>query len=270
MPFSTKTFVVGLVVAILVSCVISVGVTMMFVQGIQGPKGDTGPQGPQGVTGATGATGLQGPQGVAGPTGPKGDTGTTGATGSTGSQGAQGQQGIPGANGTNGTKWFTDTGLPSNSTGVTGDFYLNLVTGDVYVKNSTTWNLVGNMKGASSQVSEKLEFISAYASGTQVNYLGRPCFQISVQLKNTGTSNLTINNIFLDGQPYNTAYPPSRVPGGILSYQTGIVSVTLQPGQSLGGSIFLPVGGLWNSGDYVQIEINTATGGHYPYTLVIP
>ena len=117
---------------------------------------------------------------------------------------------------------------------------------------------------------EKLEFITAYASDTTVPYLGRPCYQIFVQLKNTGSNTATINNIFLDGKPYNAAYPPSRVPGGTLAYQTGIMSVSLQTGQSLGGSIYLPVGGLWNSGDYVALEIETSAGRHYPYTFVLP
>ena len=117
---------------------------------------------------------------------------------------------------------------------------------------------------------EKLEFISVYAADTQVNYLGRPCYQIFLQLKNTGTNTATMNNIFLDGKPYNAAMPTSRVPGGILAYQSGIIAVSLQTGQSLGGSIYLPVGGMWNSGDYVALEIQTSAGRDYPYTVVLP
>jgi hypothetical protein len=122
---------------------------------------------------------------------------------------------------------------------------------------------------------EKLEFVSVYAADTTVQYPpvgGRTCYQITVQLKNTGTNTATINNIFLDGKPYNAAYPQTRVPGGILAYQTGIVTVSLQTGQTLagnGGNIYLPVGGLWNSGDYVLLEIETSAGRHYPYTVVI-
>jgi hypothetical protein len=117
---------------------------------------------------------------------------------------------------------------------------------------------------------EKLEFISAYAADSTVTFNGRPCYRIFLQLKNTGTNTATMLNIFLDGKPYNAAMPTSRVPGGILAYQTGIIAVSLQTGQSLGGSIYLPVGGLWNSGDYVALEIETSAGRHYPYTLVLP
>jgi hypothetical protein len=123
---------------------------------------------------------------------------------------------------------------------------------------------------------EKLEFISVYAADTQVNYLGgvpylsRPCYRIFVTLKNTGTNTATINNIFLDGKPYTATYPATRVPGTILAYQTGIIAVSLQTGQSLPGSVYLPVGGMWNSGDYVALEIETSAGRHYPYTVVLP
>jgi archaeal type IV pilus assembly protein PilA len=117
---------------------------------------------------------------------------------------------------------------------------------------------------------EKLEFISVYAADTPVPFNSRQCYRILLQLKNTGTNTATINNIFLDGKPYNAQMPTNRVPGGILAYQAGIIAVSLQTGQSLGGSIYLPVGGMWNSGDYVALEIETSAGRHYPYTTVLP
>ena len=54
---------------------------------------------------------------------------------------------------------------------------------------------------------EKLEYVSAYAGDTQVIFGGRPCYQITLQIKNTGTNTATINNVFLDGKPFNAAYP---------------------------------------------------------------
>lgn len=124
---------------------------------------------------------------------------------------------------------------------------------------------------------EKLEIISMYVSDTAVQYtrLSTPplqlqCYRIFMQLKNTGTNTLTINNIFLDGKPYNAQYPQQRVPGGQLAYQN-LVPTVLQTGQSTNsGSIWLPVGGMWNSGDYVTVEIETSAGRHYPYTVVLP
>lgn len=263
MNLTVKVFVVGLVVAVLVSSAVSVGITMMLVRVAQGPKGDTGSQGPQGSTGATG------PQGAAGSTGPKGDIGSSGATGPAGPQGVQGIQGIPGSNGVNGTRWFSGTAVPLNSSGGVGDFYLNSASGDIYSKNDTAWNLVGNLKGTISG-SEQLTFIMAYVSDTMVPYFGLSCYQININLKNTGTSNVTINSIFLNGQPYNSAISPTLVPGGIRAYQVGIMGVILQPGQSLGGQIYLPAGSFWGQGASVEVDIATTTGGQYRSTVVIP
>ncbi len=123
---------------------------------------------------------------------------------------------------------------------------------------------------------EKLEIISMWVSDTTVPYLGRPCYQISMHLKNTGTNTLTIINVYLDGKPWNAQ--SARVPGGQIAYQVNLIGVpasVLQTGQTLTNAfIYLPAGGpgggMWNSGNYVAIEFETAAGRHYPYTVVIP
>jgi len=130
---------------------------------------------------------------------------------------------------------------------------------------------------------EKLEIISMYVSDTTVSYRYGPspgqlltCYQVTMQLKNTGTNTLTINNVFLDGKPYNAQYSTSRVPGGQLAYQQNLIPIVLQTGQTIGQTsagaprLYLPVGGMWNSGDYATIEIETSAGRHYPYTVVLP
>lgn len=78
---SRNTFLMGLVVAILASSLLS---TVISSQLAVGPQGEQGPQGPQGVQG------LQGSQGEQGPAGPKGDTGDTGPQGEEGPIGPQG------------------------------------------------------------------------------------------------------------------------------------------------------------------------------------
>jgi hypothetical protein len=134
--------------------------------GQTGATGSAGPQGPQGPAGATGATGQQGPQGVAGPqgaqgvpgavgpTGPQGATGSTGnpgpqgpvgPAGTVGSQGpagpagSQGPQGVPGANG---ARWFADGDFPDASLGTIGDFYIDVLSGDMYEKKSSGWTAI--------------------------------------------------------------------------------------------------------------------------------
>ena len=118
---------------------------------------------------------------------------------------------------------------------------------------------------------EKLEITSIYVSDIPVNYQGRQNYLVYFQLKNTGTNTLTINNVFLDGKPWNAQVPPSRVQGGQIAYQQSLISMILQSGQTITtGRLYLPVSGMWNSGDYVAIEIETSAGRHYPYTVVLP
>ena len=132
--FISKTmFIVGILVAILISTTVSVVASSLLAvrlsglqgpqgpigeTGPQGPQGDTGPQGPEGATGATGAIGPQGPQGPKGDTGsqgPKGDTGDTGPQGNPGPQGEIGPQGPQGLPGT-GFAYFAVNGADSVST----------------------------------------------------------------------------------------------------------------------------------------------------------
>lgn len=67
--------------------------------------------------------------------------GPAGATGAEGPPGADGEDGI------DGSVWYVGAGAPSESTGVSGDFYLNATNGDVYKKTGSTWNLTANIKG---------------------------------------------------------------------------------------------------------------------------
>jgi hypothetical protein len=65
-------------------------------QGPQGPQGPVGPQGEQGLKGETGAKGDLGPQGDPGPKGDPGPQGEKGAQGETGPPGPQGETGAIG------------------------------------------------------------------------------------------------------------------------------------------------------------------------------
>jgi len=59
-----------------------------------------------------------------------------------------GFNGNNGTNGTNGATWFQGSSAPSSGLGVNGDFYLNTTTSDVSQKQSGTWVVVTNIKGA--------------------------------------------------------------------------------------------------------------------------
>lgn len=101
----------------------------------------------KGANGADGATGPQGPQG---PQGEKGNTGATGATGPQGPQGEKGDTGATGAPGKDGTAWLTGSEVPTAQTGKDGDFYINLTTGELYLKERGEWSNIGNIRGSTS------------------------------------------------------------------------------------------------------------------------
>ena len=64
---SNRTFIAGLIVAILASSALSTVIATQWAKGPQGPKGDKGDAGPQGIQGLQGLQGLQGPAGILNP-----------------------------------------------------------------------------------------------------------------------------------------------------------------------------------------------------------
>jgi hypothetical protein len=96
---SSKTFIAGLIIAILASSALSTTVATQLAVGPQGPKGNKGDSGPQGPAGPQG---LQGTQGDQGPQGPKGEQGPEGPQGVQGEQGPQGEPGLQGPQGEQG------------------------------------------------------------------------------------------------------------------------------------------------------------------------
>lgn len=75
-----------------------------------------------------------GKDGATGPQGPKGDTGATGATG------------VAGANG---STIYSGTGAPASNTGVNGDYYIDLSSGNFYgPKTASGWGTPISLKGA--------------------------------------------------------------------------------------------------------------------------
>jgi hypothetical protein len=54
---------------------------------------------------------------------------------------------VSAAPGTPGSVWRSGSGVPSDSLGINGDYYLNTANGDVYTRSSGTYSLVTNIKG---------------------------------------------------------------------------------------------------------------------------
>lgn len=79
-----------LMIAVIISVVLSMGISYIISPSTVGPQGPTGPEGIQGPPGRTGDTGYQGETGAQGPRGERGLQGPTGA------RGPQGEEGLPG------------------------------------------------------------------------------------------------------------------------------------------------------------------------------
>ena len=112
-------------------------------------KGADGKDGENGADGAQGNTGAQGPQGEPGIQGPQGEKGEAGE------DGVDGKDGKDGANGMNGATWYSGEGVPMDETGAPNDFYLDILTYNIYRKTDAGWDLFGNIKGADGKDGEK-------------------------------------------------------------------------------------------------------------------
>jgi hypothetical protein len=96
-------------------------------------------------------------------------------------------------------------------------------------------------------------------------------YTVHVVLKNTGSAAATLNNIFLNGRPYDSGY--SNTVANVT--QVGIIDTYLAAGKSTqdygSAKIFLPAEtGDWSHGNSVDVVIQTAAGRSYSYTVVLP
>lgn len=83
---------------------------------------------------------------VAGEPGQKGVTGDVGPVGPSG--GPIGPAGPQGLQGNPGSVWRTGNGVPSNALGINGDYYLDDLTDDVYLRAAGTYSIVANLHGS--------------------------------------------------------------------------------------------------------------------------
>lgn len=79
--------------------------------------------------------------------GQQGNPGNDGADGAPGTNGTNGSNGTNGTNGADGSVWRNGSGVPSNGSGVNGDYYLDTANGDVYKRVTGAYVLQGNIKG---------------------------------------------------------------------------------------------------------------------------
>jgi len=118
---------------------------------------------------------------------------------------------------------------------------------------------------------ENIQIISAYAKSTDTNK-----WEITLQVKNVGTTDATIDNIFINGKPftsYNTAnsntisveYKIDDQGPNSFNTNTGIA---LQAGKS--ATITISINGGFSPGQMVEVKLHTASGKEYPKQVTLP
>jgi len=100
---------------------------------------------------------------------------------------------------------------------------------------------------------EKLEITSAYYD---VNSKG-----VKLTVKNTGSADASIDNIFVNGRPCD---------GGCGNVPSPNSPETIEVGGSKQITVDSPPSGDWKSGVTYEIAIHTASGKTYPVSVLIP
>ena len=109
---------------------------------------------------------------------------------------------------------------------------------------------------------EEVQITYAYANGSE----GTNSWEgdIIVKLKNTGTSAATIDEIFINGKPYNDweakISPDVELPLSLAPGSEATIKLTFSDTED----------GEFHSGQSVEIKIHTASGKEYPKLIVLP
>jgi len=121
---------------------------------------------------------------------------------------------------------------------------------------------------------ENIQIISAYATGSQGNWI------IYLTVKNVGTTDATIDNIFINGKPASSIsgslgwINATLGVGSISSYTGGAggnltsINIPLKAGNSATITIEIKTG--FTSGQMVEVKLHTASGKEYPKQVTLP
>jgi len=123
---------------------------------------------------------------------------------------------------------------------------------------------------------ENLQIVSAYAV-----WDGKSKWNVTLVIKNTGTTTATIDNIFVNGQPISTL--STGISGLEYKINSGSwtpianlnsISIQIRPGEKATISFNITKGTVgsitFDHGLTVNIKIHTASGRDYPANIVLP
>jgi len=107
---------------------------------------------------------------------------------------------------------------------------------------------------------ENLQIITAYAEQQEGGG-----WTITLEVKNTGTTDATIDNIFINGKPYGS-YTSNTTSISI----SPLLSIPLKAGSDTTITITIPDGLGFTSGQMVEVKLHTASGKEYPKQVTLP
>ena len=116
---------------------------------------------------------------------------------------------------------------------------------------------------------EKLEVINAYATKPD------NIFNITIYVKNTGSSDATVDSIFVNGKPpsqANVINITAVTDTTSLFFNTTNftrISVSVPTGKSATFAVVLN-GTYYGSGQIVEVKLHTAAGNEYPKSVQLP
>jgi len=110
---------------------------------------------------------------------------------------------------------------------------------------------------------ERLDIVSGYVVVANKYYPNQPpVFVIVLEVCNRGSTNITIDNIFVNDKPINTY-------GNNINISNVQLPLTLEPGEEKTIYIDLSMD-LFSHGQMVDVKIHTASGGLYPKMVTLP
>jgi len=110
---------------------------------------------------------------------------------------------------------------------------------------------------------ENIQIISAYAEQQPSGG-----WNITLQVKNVGTTDATIDNIFINGKPFNNeVYVKDE---GDVNIGTQTISLPAGTSKTIIITIKSDGGITFSSGQMIEVKLHTASGKEYPKQVTLP
>ena len=107
---------------------------------------------------------------------------------------------------------------------------------------------------------EKLEIVTAYADSN---------FNVYLTVRNTGTTSVTIDQVFINGIPAAEAHITSMVYDTETITDLNNIGIGLNPGDEVDITITLN-STYYEHGQIIEVKLHTAAGNEYPKSVQLP